>query len=154
MEAIPSFFEKFFGYWEGDRLVATWSYQNPWRIAAPGQEPEQLDLARILADARPVTQSANSERRLVSVFLYQNGALEEFVKAIAQGRSAGHASAFEAAMAKPLNDILPLWRRYLADIAARCNDLMRIPSSMVLPDRASYERAMGADAGRLGKTAG
>jgi hypothetical protein len=31
-EGIPTFFEKFYGYWKDDELVLLWGFQNPWRI--------------------------------------------------------------------------------------------------------------------------
>jgi hypothetical protein len=32
MEGIPTFFEKFYGYWKDDEPVVYWGFQNPWRI--------------------------------------------------------------------------------------------------------------------------
>ena len=64
---IPTFFEKFLGHWDGDRLVLEWGYHNPWRIEDLGDKLTTLDLARIVADQRPVSVLNNSERRLVLV---------------------------------------------------------------------------------------
>ncbi len=35
-EGIPTFFEKFYGYWKNDELVLFWGFQNPWRIEELG----------------------------------------------------------------------------------------------------------------------
>jgi hypothetical protein len=46
-EGVPTFFEKFYGYWNGGQLVFYWGFQNPWRIKELGPELTQLDLKRI-----------------------------------------------------------------------------------------------------------
>jgi hypothetical protein len=40
-EGIPAFFEKFYGYKEGDRLYLKWRYQNPWRIRSLGRRSSE-----------------------------------------------------------------------------------------------------------------
>jgi hypothetical protein len=40
MEGIPTFFEKFYGYWQGGELTAFWGYQNPWRIQQLRHQPD------------------------------------------------------------------------------------------------------------------
>jgi hypothetical protein len=141
-EAIPAFFEKFIGYWEGDKLVAKWGYQNPWRIAAIGDKLTGLDLARIVADRRPVTNFNNSERRLVSVFLWRHGKFEHFLRLIARRNREGYSSYFEAAMAMPLKDIVPLWLKYLAEIAEHRRDIMRVPGSVILADQTAFAKVV------------
>jgi len=141
-EAIPAFFEKFIGYWDGDRLVAQWGYQNPWRIEAIGDKLTSLELARIVADRRPVTNFNNSERRLATVFLWRHGKFERFMRLIAARNREGYASYFEAAMGMPLKDIVPLWQKYLSDIAEHRTDVMRVPGSAVLPDHTAFEKAV------------
>src|SRR5262249_30089421 len=46
-EGIPTFFEKFYGYWNNDDLVLFWGFQNPWRIEALGTDLTHLNLAEI-----------------------------------------------------------------------------------------------------------
>ena len=141
-EAIPAFFEKGFGYWDRDDLVMQWGYQNPWRIQALASGLESLDLAHILADQRPITDSANSDRRLVSVFLWQHGKFRVFLRLIKDQNYLGYGSYFEAAMGKPLREIEPMWKEYLADIASHRTEISRIPASAVFSDRASYAKAL------------
>jgi hypothetical protein len=141
-EAIPAFFEKFIGYWDGDRLMAQWGYQNPWRIEAIGNHLRSLDLTRILTDRRPVTDFNNSERRLVTVFLWQQRKFERFLQLIADRKHTGFASYFEAAMEKPLKEIVPLWQSYLAEIGTHRVDIMRVPGSVVFSDRTTYEKTL------------
>ena len=89
-------------------MVVQWGYQNPWRIEALGAKLTSLDLARILSDRRPVTNFNNSERRLVTVFLWQQGKLEKFMRLISARDRAGYSSYFEAVMGRPLKEITPL----------------------------------------------
>ncbi len=143
-EAVPAFFEKFIGYWDADKLVLQWGYQNPWRIEAIGDKLTGLDLARIVSDRRPVTNFDNSERRLVTVFLWRAGKLERFLRLIVDNTHAGYDSCFEAAMEKPLKDLVPLWQSYLQEIAAHRPEIMKIPASVVAPNRAVFEQALAA----------
>ncbi len=142
VEAIPAFFEKFIGYWDGDKLVAQWGYQNPWRIELIGDKLTGLDLKRIIADRRPVTNFNNSERRLVTVFLWRQGKFERFLRLLAGRNHNGYGSYFEAAMGMPLKDIVPLWQEYLSEIAEHRADIKRVPVSVVLPNQAAFEKAV------------
>jgi len=142
VDAIPAFFEKFFGYWDGDRLAVQWGYQNPWRLEAVGGALAELDLARIVAGDGRDGSVGQSERRLVTVFLWQQCRLERFLGLIAARDLAGRTSYLEAAMERPLEEIVPLWQSYLADVAAHRADAMRVPPSAVYQDRAGFESAL------------
>ncbi len=75
-KGIPSFFEKFLGYWDGDRLVLRFGYQNPWRIETLGDQIDRLDLRAILhRKTNDYGTSRNSDLRMVSVFLWRTGKL-------------------------------------------------------------------------------
>lgn len=138
-EAIPSFFEKFFGYWEGDELRAEWGYHNSWRLEKIGENLPFVDLTAIVTHRPPPN---DFERRLVGLFLWRHGKFENFIRLIAARKRNGFPSYFEAAMEKPMKDILPLWQDYLSEIIANLEPAMKIPSSQILPDRAAFDRAM------------
>jgi hypothetical protein len=144
-EGIPSFFEKFIGYWENERLVAQWGYQNPWRLEVVGGALTRLDLERFAAEKRAPSQLDVAADRLLAVFLWHQGRLERFLQLVAAGDRGGFGTYLEAALERPLAEIVPLWRAYLEDIAANRAAAMRVPPSTVYPDRASYERAMASD---------
>lgn len=141
-EAVPAFFEKFIGYWDADKLVLQWGYQNPWRIEALGDKLAGLDLARIVNDRRPVTNFDNSERRLVTVFLWRAGRFERFLRLLADNTHAGYDSCFEAAMEQPLKALVPQWQNYLQEIASHRAEIMKVPASVVLPNRPAFEQAL------------
>ncbi len=106
VDAIPTFFEKFVGYWDGERLAVSWGHQSAWRIEGIGDALAALDLPRVLQSARDGRQS---ERRLVTVFLWQQCRLERFLRLIAGRDLAGYGTYFEAAMERPVQEIVPLW---------------------------------------------
>ncbi len=145
VDAIPAFFEKFFGYWDGDRLAVEWGYQNPWRLDRIGGALAALDLPHILAGEEHDARLGQSERRLVTVFLWQQCRLERFLRLIAARDLAGHRTYLEAAMERPFKEIVPLWKAYLADVAAHRADAMRVPPSAVYQDRAAFQRTLDED---------
>lgn len=139
-EAIPSFFEKFLGYWEGDTLVLRFGYQNPWRIQALGDQIDQLDLRAIVQrKANDYGRNMNSDLRMVSVFLWRNGKLGRFLDLVRRGDRAGYDSYLEAAFERPLIDIEPAWRSYLRETKANRAEIYRVPLSTVFKDKAEYE---------------
>src|SRR5437879_13689473 len=43
-EGIPTFFEKFYGYWNNGELVLLWGFQDPWRMKALGTSLSHIHL--------------------------------------------------------------------------------------------------------------
>src|SRR5215469_15849002 len=78
IEGIPTFFEKFYGYWRDDELVVNWGFQNPWRIKELGANLARLDLQGILATTAGAGER-ESEQRLVSIFLWEQGKFKQFL---------------------------------------------------------------------------
>jgi len=143
IEGIPSFCEKFYGYWHDDRLVVNWGYQNPWRIEMLGTNLTQLDLKGILATTQTPGDFRESDRRLVSMFLWQQGKFKRFLEFVKSEDKNGYKSYFEAAMGMPEDKIVPLWQAYLNDIAARRSEIMRLPPSAVFPDKETFQHFVG-----------
>jgi hypothetical protein len=65
IEGIPTFLEKFYGYWRGDELVVQWGFHNPWRIQRLGTNLSQLDLKAIVSTTQTLGNYAESDYRLV-----------------------------------------------------------------------------------------
>jgi hypothetical protein len=123
-EGIPTFFEKFYGYKERDRLYLKWGYQNPWRIRSLGEGLLRLNLTDV------INRSQNqSELRLVSVFLYQRGRLRSFLDLVRNGAKNGYATYFEAAFGRRLSELEPEWQKYLANVYARRQQIYNLPLS-------------------------
>jgi hypothetical protein len=150
MEGIPTFFEKFYGYWKDGELVAYWGYQNPWRIQQLGNNLAQLDLKEVIADPKQTGASSAVERsesswRMVSVFLWQQGRFKRFLNLIAAHDKAGYPTYFEAAMEMPVEKILPLWQNYLDDAAAHRTKILLLPASKILDDQTDFESFVKAN---------
>ena len=144
MEGIPTFFEKFYGYWKDGKLVTYWGYQNPWRIQQLGNNLSQLDLKQVIADPKATGASSEVERsesswRMVSVFLWQQGRFKRFLNLIATHDKAGYPTYFEAAMEMPIEKILPRWQDYLDDVAAHRTKILLLPASNILDDQTGFE---------------
>ncbi len=144
IEGIPAFFEKFYGYWQGDDLVLYWGYQNPWRIAQLGTNLTQLNLRKILYDPNPDMSHSSVERnesnlRMVSMFLWEQGRFKRFLRLIQTKDRSGYPSYFEAAMELPLEKIIPLWQDYLTRVAGRRDALLKLPPSTILSSKAEFE---------------
>jgi len=71
-EGIPTFFEKFGGYWKDDELTLFWGYQNPWRIQALGANLTQL--TRKIHDFRNTEGLAMVQIRCLGRFETKNEA--------------------------------------------------------------------------------
>jgi len=138
IEGIPTFFEKFYGYWRGDELIVNWGFQNPWRIKQLGTDLARLDLPGILATTR--AEERESEQRLVSIFLWEQGKFKQFLDLVKSRDKNGYDSHFEAAMGMPIGRVIPLLQDYLARIAARRAEILRLPLSAALPDQAAFHK--------------
>lgn len=146
VEAIPSFFEKFFGYWAGGALSVQWGYQNPWRIEALGGSLIRLDLEKLVAVREPRGGYDTSDLRMISVFLWQQGKFKRLLQLIASREHPGYSSYFEAAMQMPLKEVLPLWSKYLNDVVAHRTEHLKIPSSIILRDSDAFSVFMATNA--------
>jgi hypothetical protein len=144
MEGIPTFFEKFYGFWKDDELVVYWGFQNPWRIEQLGTNLIQLDVKKFTAWINPTTQFSYVEKeestwRMGAVFLWEQGRFKRFLKLIATHDMAGYPTYFEAAMEMPIEKILPLWQTYLDDVAARRTKIMLLPPSKIFENEAAFQ---------------
>jgi len=150
MEGIPTFFEKFYGYWKDGELVAYWGYQNPWRIQQLGNNLTHLDLNVVTADVKETEASSAVERtesswRMVSVFLWQQGRFKRFLNLVAAHDKAGYPTYLEAAMEMPKEKILPLWQAYLDDVATHRANNLSLPPSQIFNDQTAFENFVKAN---------
>jgi hypothetical protein len=136
-EGIPTFFEKFYGYWKNDQLVLFWGYQNPWRINDLGTNLTQLSLMEIVSDQNP--EGDESKLRMVSLFLWEQGRFRRFLKLIAADDKRGYKSYFEAAMEMPLEEIVPLWHKYLLDVQRQRAAILTLPLSTVFNSEEEFQ---------------
>lgn len=133
MEGIPAFFEKFYGYVQDGQLHLKWGYQNPWRIDRLGPELTHLKLTRIVHGSQDT-----SEKRLVSMFLYQRGKLKKFLALVQADDRKAFSTHLEAAFEKPLKEIENDWQSYLQDIQNNRQQIMKLPLSQIFDTPQSY----------------
>jgi hypothetical protein len=137
-EGIPTFFEKFYGYWENDELVLFWGYQNPWRINELGASLINLDLPAIVSDD-PRRARDQSQLRIVCMFLWERGEFRRFLRLLAAKDRRGYPSYLEAAMEMPMTRIIPLWKSYLQEVARHRTEILSLPVSTVFDSKRAFE---------------
>ncbi|NTV28985.1 MAG: hypothetical protein HGA80_02770 [Candidatus Omnitrophica bacterium] len=135
-EGVSSFFEKFYGYRDGSRMVFRFGFENPWRLKELGARLLYLDIRDIL---RFPESHDTSEKRMAAVFLYRHGNLRRYLELVKSGDKRGFNSLLEAAFDKPMADIQSLWAAYLKDVDQHRAELMRLPPSQIFPSRALFE---------------
>ena len=99
----------------------------------------RLDLQGILATTAGAGER-ESEQRLVSIFLWEQGKFKQFLDFIKRREKNGFDSYFEAAMGMPIERVIPLWQDYLARIAARRSEIVRLPLSATLPNEEAFHK--------------
>jgi hypothetical protein len=138
IEGIPSFFEKFYGYWDNDSIVVHWGFQNPWRVEALGQNLVRLDLKKLLSTGNSVGDFQESDIRMISMFLWTQGKFQSFLQLQRKDDRHGFNSCFEAAFEKPIDEIVPLWTKYLENVANSRPEIMRLPGSVILQNETEF----------------
>jgi hypothetical protein len=136
-EGIPTFFEKFYGYWNGEQLVLYWGFQNPWRIRELGPELTRLDLKRIVSE-NGITEPSESKLRMAAMFLWEQGRLRRFLRLVATNNRLGYPTYFEAAMGMPMGKIMPIWQSYLESIERNRAEILSLPLSTVFSNEAEF----------------
>ena len=116
-----------------------WGFQNPWRIKELGANLARLDLQGILATTAGAGER-ESEQRLVSIFLWEQGKFKQFLDFIKRREKNVFDSYFEAAMGMRIEWVIPLWQDYLARIAARRSEIVRLPLSATLPNEEAFHK--------------
>ncbi len=137
IEGIPTFFEKFYGYWNGNKLVLYWGYQNPWRIRQLGPHLTRLDLNAIVSENGGSEQD-ESQLRMASVFLWQQGKFRRLLRLVATNDRQGYPTYFEAAMGMPMDKIIPIWHSYLDSVNQHRAEVLSLPPSTVFSNETDF----------------
>ena len=141
VEGIPSFFERFFGYWEGNKLVLRFGFHHPGRIWQIKEKILSLDLESIVKARRDYS---TSEKSMVSQFLHKHGKLQEYMKLAGSNRKNGYNTFIEAAFKKHMFRIIPEWKDYLHEVHNSRDKIYRIPPSRIFNSKKQYDRFMKA----------
>jgi hypothetical protein len=138
---IATFFEKSYGYPGSDgKLTFKVGYHNPWRITEVAGCLDRLDLAQIVSN--PNYADGQSHYRLLGTFLWQQGKLNAFIARLHDRDLRGWENYIAAAFERPMSEILPLWRDYLASVDADWYGIERTPLSQIYSSAAEFEAAI------------
>lgn len=137
-EGVPTFFEKFYGYWDDGHLVLFWGFQNPWRIRDLGPQLTHLDLKTIVSE-NGISEPGESRLRLAVIFLWEQGKFKRFLSLIATNNHLGYPTFFEAAIGMPMDKIVPIWQSYLQGIEQNRAEILSLPTSAVLRNKAEFQ---------------
>jgi len=137
-EGVPTFFEKFYGYWDDGKLVLYWGFQNPWRIRELEPELTQLDLKKIVSE-NALPERNESKLRMAVMFLWQHGKLRRFLRLVGANNRLGYPTYFEAAMGLSMEQITPVWQSYLESIERNRTAILSLPASTVLRNNAEFQ---------------
>ena len=138
-EGIPAFFEKFFGYFSGNRLILSFGFQNPWRLKDIEDDLESLDL-RGLVEGKNDNQS---ELRLVATFIHERVSLRRYFELLRDKPSVPPIRGLEIVFGKPFSEIEKIWDRYLQELKRDIRKFDKTPLSYVAPDLNAYNRFLG-----------
>lgn len=137
-EGIPTFFEKIFGYFEKDQITLNYGYQNPWRIKGIHEKILHLDLKDLVQGS---SNSRNeSEMRMLSVFIYQNGLLKKYFDLLRNKPKMAPVEGIESLFRKSIAEIQVSWKKYLEEVDKNSEILYEIPMSYIAPDARAYDQ--------------
>src|SRR5439155_24823079 len=105
-----------------------------------GTNLTRLDLKNLLTTKQTQGQFRESDLRMVSMFLWEQGKFQRFLQLIQQREKHGYDSYFEAPLELPIERVLPPWKRYLIEVAARRSQVLRLPPSAILPDEPTFRK--------------
>ncbi len=132
-EGIPLFFEQF----TATRHCDNWSWQdfgthNPDRIRALGDGIRGINLRFTLAQRQMRYHNAQSEVRMLVIFLWEQGRFHEFLRRVRADERGGFDTHFEAALGRDLDAVESDWRRWLQRVHERRTMLSRQPPARII----------------------
>lgn len=140
VEAIPTFFEKFYAYFEGDVLNAKFGYQHSERVRWIGPKLTKLKLSEIISNQSPA--DFENEERLVSMFLFDSGKLKDFIESTRTNKPLKYKTRIESVFDMPMEQLEKLWSAYLQKVERAKPNFSRLPPTKYFADKTTYEKFM------------
>jgi hypothetical protein len=108
-----------------------------------------LDLKATVSDQAPsahfsAVERSESDLRMVSMFLWEQGRFPRFLKLIAARDKGKYSTYFEAAMDLPMDRILPLWQSYLEKVEVQRQKIYTLPASTILSNEQEFRNFVEA----------
>ena len=138
-EGIPTFFESAYGYKSASGPVLYAGYQSPWRTAELGKGLVQLTLKEIVAPEDSLNPYQESDKQLLSTFLFHEGKLPEYFKLAKTDNRKGFKTLVEASFGKQLSEIEPAFRQFVQSISANKTILLHLPKSQYFQSQAEFD---------------
>ena len=140
-QGIPTLFEKIYGYLEGENLILSYGFHNPWRLEKLG-DLTKLNLEEIIKSDSTRAGSA-SKSRLVVTFIHQNGVFPVFIQSLLSNNKGEYDTFIEYAFKRQMPALEQMWDKYLADIEGNLDEILSTPSSQMFESKDEYEEVAG-----------
>jgi hypothetical protein len=108
----------------------------------------RLDLSKIIAD--PKYAEGTSHYRMLGTFLWQQGKLKPLIARLRDKDRRGYTSFLMAAFDRPFEEIVPLWKSYLASVDEQWYGVRKIPVSGLFASKEAFDAALLATEERSG----
>jgi hypothetical protein len=143
-QSIATLFEKIYCYYDEDKLIFKYGFQNPWRIKELDKSVKinNINLKSIVYSS-PHRDTNQHEKRLLAVFMYEQNKWEKYFDLVRNNSKDGYDTFFEAAFEMPLNKITPLWKEYLNLVEKNKDIIFQIPPSQMFKSKSMYEKTIG-----------
>ena len=143
-QSIATLFEKIYCYYDEDKLVFNYGFQNPWRIKALDKSAKIRNIKlKAIVHSSTYRDTSPHEKRLLAVFMYEHNKWEKYFDLVRKNSKNGYDTFFEAAFEMPLNEISPLWKEYLNLVELNKYIIFQIPPSQMFKTKSEYERTIG-----------
>lgn len=139
-EAIPTFFEKFYAYFDGDVLYAKFGFQHSQRLHWIGPKLTKLKLSDILSNRSPGEHE--NEERLVTMFLYDSGKFRDFLNACRTNSPLNRPTRIESVFDMPMEKIELLWAAYLRKVDLAKPKISQLPPTKYFFTKEKYDSFM------------
>ncbi len=139
-EGIPTFFENIYGYRGQSGPVLYVGFQSPWRTTELGAELSKLTVQSIIDPSASKNPYQESDKRVLSTFLFSEGKLAEYFKVAKSNDHRGYKTLVEAAFQKPTPQIEPRFKAYVAELSANKSRLLLLPNSAYFSCKADFDK--------------
>lgn len=146
LEGIATYFEQFYGYYDGNKLVAKFGFHNPERFKQAKPGLTKMTLREVLEIRNP--EPYESVEQLAVLFLHENGKFKIYLDLLRANEKTAFKSYFEAAMNSTAEELEPKWQAYLKKVDSEKDQILKLAPAEVYEAKAPYDQL--ASAGFMG----
>jgi len=138
-EGIPSFFEKIYGYRDKSGPVFYLGYENPWRLQQLGNRLTTLTIEQIVSDGTKSDMYYQSERRMLSTFLFHEGKLKKYFSLAVSNTEKHSGTLLEAALGESMSSADAKFSKFTSGVNTSTKRLLNVPSSKYCRSKQEFE---------------